>query len=169
MKIGTWQTFIGTLNYDYINNNVIYELTKEFKNSILDKLDNNSNLLLKLVIWNKGSTDYRNISNIRKVNKILYKNIPEIFCGFWELKSEEYQTMLLDPILIINYYIVPSNVNLTSITEDQSIDKKKKLNILNNMKFKGYKLPNTMDYLKWGEYRYDKDSNEYIIYKKNSW
>ena len=126
MKIGTWQTFIGTLNYDYINNNVIYELTKEFKNSILDKLDNNSNLLLKLVIWNKGSTDYRNISNIRKVNKILYKNIPEIFCGFWELKSEEYQTMLLDPILIINYYIVPSNVNLTSITEDQSIDKKKK-------------------------------------------
>lgn len=163
MKIGTWQTFIGTLNYDYINNNVIYELTKEFKNSILDKLDNNSNLLLKLVIWNKGSTDYRNISNIRKVNKILYKNIPEIFCGFWELKSEEYQTMLLDPILIINYYIVPSNVNLTSITEDQSIDKKKKLNILNNMKFKGYKLPNTMDYLQWGEYRYDKDTNEYII------
>ena len=133
MKIGTWQTFIGTLNYDYINNNVIYELTKEFKNSILDKLDNNSNLLLKLVIWNKGSTDYRNISNIRKVNKILYKNIPEIFCGFWELKSEEYQTMLLDPILIINYYIVPSNVNLTSITEDQSIDKKKKLNILYNI------------------------------------
>ena len=168
MKIGTWQTFIGTLNYDYINNNVIYELTKEFKNSILDKLDNNSNLLLKLVIWNKGSTDYRNISNIRKVNKILYKNIPEIFCGFWELKSEEYQTMLLDPILIINYYIVPSNVNLTSITEDQSIDKKKKLNILNNMKFKGYKLPNTMDYLQWGEYRYDKDTNEYIIYKKRS-
>ena len=168
MKIGTWQTFIGTLNYDYINNNVIYELTEEFKNSILDKLDNNSNLLLKLVIWNKGSTYYRNISNIRKVNKILYKNIPEIFCGFWELKSEEYQTMLLDPILIINYYIVPSNVNLTSITEDQSIDKKKKLNILNNMKFKGYKLPNTMDYLQWGEYRYDKDTNEYIIYKKRS-
>jgi len=80
---------------------------------------------------------------------------------FWNLRDQDY--LSINPShIVFTYKIIDNNNNIIKSNKiNRSITLKETINTIN---FKGYNLPTTMDYLKWGHII--SESNDFAIVKK---
>jgi hypothetical protein len=161
-----WQDKHYELNFQIINEIIIRDTLNKFKESVMDKLEDNDFILLIFKIKIEGNL-YRNISNIQRVNKLDFNLILEIFLESWQLKLQNYKEMKLNEI-IFRYLIIPKELKVKESKIFPKEDKTKtKKDIIDTMRIGTYNLPNTTDINKWGEVYY-LNKREALVYKFNS-
>lgn len=153
--IGKWMHFFSKYEYNIINNLTIECVLDLFKEEVIEKLENNVSILVQFRICSSDRKVYRNMSTIERYTKSDFNDVYDIYKMYWELQRDEYMDMIDDPRIIIAYNIVPveiefTNVNKSIIRKNTLFNRSNNTNV-NSQKIKGYSLPNTMDFRKWGE------------------
>nr|QWO71389.1 DNA polymerase [Termitomyces sp. T123] len=167
LREGQWLYYEPEFHYKYITDIIIDCILDEFKKNIIEYLDEKSTILIQFRIRDEDSTQFRSISTIERINKNLYGQLSDIYKGFWELKDNEYNSLLSNPKMYLAYHILPSEINY-KMKEPTGVKNLKVTSQITNMKFKGYTLPNTMDIYEWGEHLFEKDYSKATILKKKS-
>jgi hypothetical protein len=106
------------------------------------KLENKDNLILiqfKIKLLNNS---YRSISYLQTVNFNDLNDLTDIFIEFWSLRDEDY--ISLNPSHIVYTYKIINDHNNIITTK---INRSKSIKSSDFIKFKGFNLPNTMDFL----------------------
>nr|QWO71383.1 DNA polymerase [Termitomyces sp. Mi165-7] len=166
LKEGTWMYYEIPYKYSSITTLIIDLFLNSFKKDILDYLKENTTILIQFRIRNDDNTQFRSISIIERINKELFENLSDIYKGLWELKDNEYDSILSNPKMYLAYHIIPSEINYKLKKPEIKKSYLKSESI--NLKFKGYILPNTMDISLWGESIIEKDYSKAIILKRQS-
>lgn len=177
---GKWNYYICNINEKIINNLIIQNTLNNFKEEIISKLRDNQKVLMQFKIGIKDNpvsdslsnfSLVRNISTVDTITKKSFHLIYDIYQEYWNLKLDEYNSMF-DSInineenlsIIYSYNIVPSSINL-KISEPKKLNSNKSIPFLN---FKGYSLPNTMDFTTWGQYFFEENYTKATVFKSNS-
>jgi DNA polymerase type B, organellar and viral len=117
------------------------------------ELENKDNLILiqfKIKLLNNS---YRSISYLQTVNFNDLNDLIDIFIEFWSLRDEDY--ISLNPSHIVYTYKIINDHNNIITTK---INRSKSIKSSDFIKFKGFNLPNTMDFLEWGKVIFKKDT-----------
>nr|QWO71388.1 DNA polymerase [Termitomyces sp. T70a] len=168
LREGRWLYYEAGFEYNTITSFIIDAILCEFQRKIIDNLDEKSSMLIQFRIRDEEGSQFRSISTIERINKSLFGQISDVYKELWELKDNEYNSILSNPKMYIAYHILPSDVN-DKLKEPKvkTLERRGNSNKLNFM-FKGYSLPNTMDLFEWGEPILEKDFSKATILKEKS-
>jgi hypothetical protein len=157
-----WVDFIHILPNEILSETSMIKAFSSFWRKLSEIVkDANQKILIQFKVeLENGSV--RTISRMQIItindSDILY----EVFKEYWNLKSQEYHLNVITKI-IYTYKIIKENMDLPrKINRAPSVKTKPLLT------FKGYDLPSTMDFTKWGKYNFNEDKNLAIIEKPNS-
>lgn len=117
----------------------LFSLFEIFPSSIED----NSLILIQFKIKFLDN-NYRSISYLQSVTINDLNELKDIFIEFWNLRDEDY--ISLNPSHIIFTYKIINNDLLT----ETKLNRSRSVKTVPSFNFKGYNLPKTMDYSKWG-------------------
>ena len=70
------------LHYNIINDFTIDSILDKFKHEVINKLDEDSSILLQLKICSSDKTIYRSISTLDRYTKIEFSEVYDIFKAF---------------------------------------------------------------------------------------
>jgi hypothetical protein len=170
---GKWLSYYSDLEYNIINNLTIDSVLDLFKKEVIDKLNNDSSILLQFKICSSDKLVYRSISTIEKYTKSEFSEVYDIFKAFWEIQMDEYIELISEPKIIISYNIVPDeNDNnkpdkisrKNNLIHERSKAMKKKSY---NYNINGYNLPNTMEFIHWGDVKLNISKTKVIVIKNS--
>src|SRR5271156_660750 len=164
--VNKWQDFYFKLDSQLINNNLIIESLKLLWNKIeiqreIENKDNSILIQFKIKLPNNS---YRSISYLQTVNFNVLNDLSDIFIEFWSLRDEDY-TSLNPSHIVYTYKIIKDPSYNNKITT--KINRSKLIKSSNLIKFKGFNLPNTMDFSKWGKVIFHTDTFA-LVSKMNS-
>ena len=165
-----WISYSSDLEYNIINELTIDSILDKFKQDVIEKLDNDTSILLQLKICSLDKSVYRSISTIDRYTKSEFGEVYDIFKSFWDLQMDEYIDIVNEPRIVISYNIIPSeyNINNTKILRRKNNQLHTYFNNYDkNNKIKGYNLPNTMDYREWGSVKLDPCKTKVIVIKNS--
>jgi len=178
---GKWHHYFSDLEYNIINNLTIECVLDQFKEEILEKLEIDASFLLQFRICSSDRRVYRNMSTLERYTKSDFSEVYDIYKIYWELQMDEYLDIVEEPRIFIAYNIAPVEIEIEDTIVTKSLRRKNSFSHLkgadlsfnkhvNNKKIKGFSLPNTMDFKKWGEYQIKKvspsDSDSLLGYTK---
>ena len=124
---GKWLSYFSDLKYNIINDLSIDSVLDKFNHDVIEKLDDDSTILLQLKICSSDKSIFRSISTIERYSKSEFSEVYDIFKTFWDLQMDEYIEIINDPKIIISYNIIPSDYNINK-DQDKKIERKKKYN-----------------------------------------
>jgi hypothetical protein len=144
-----WFDYCYDLNNQMMSDNQItLSLDKLF-----DLLENSNILTASSVILIQfkiklNINDHRSISYLQTVSISDFKELNELFLEFWHIRDEDY--LPLNPSHIVYTFKIHNNTENDLIVSKLNRPKSS-LTQINNFSFKGFKLPNTMDFTLWGK------------------
>lgn len=151
-----WTDFYYELDPQIITKNkIIAALSKLY--SELNQLSNDLTILIQFKI-KIDNNNFRSISYLQSINIDQFNELKDIFIEFWNFKDEDYISLKASHIIFTykiinpNFYKIKPKINRTKLLYDNTIN------------FKGYNLPNTMDYHKWGNII--SESDNFVLIKK---
>lgn len=161
---GKWHHYFSDLEYNIINNLTIDCVLDQFKEEIIEKLEIDASFLIQFRVCSSDRRVYRNMSTIERYTKSEFSEVYDIYKMYWELQMDEYMDIVEDPRILIAYYISPVEIDIDDTNIEKAVIRKNSLtfaerslsfnkHVNNNNKIKGFSLPNTMDFKKWGEYQ----------------
>ena len=167
---GKWLSYFSDLKYNIINDLSIDSVLDKFNHDVIEKLDDDSTILLQLKICSSDKSIFRSISTIERYSKSEFSEVYDIFKSFWNLQMDDYIEIVNEPRIIISYNIVPNEYN-----NNNNTNRIKNKNYISSNhepqkyepKIKGYNLPTTMDFREWGESIINVCNTKAIV-KKNS-
>jgi hypothetical protein len=164
-KNNKWISDILKLNNKIISPKTLnFSLNKFWKEIVSKNLSKDQIMLIQFKIKLSNGV-YRSISHVQIITNNDFKSLLDSFYIFWEIKSEEYHSFLVDSI-IYYYKILPlhSKIKNSKITEHPNLNTNDKLlyNLL------GYNLPTSMELTTWGEYLLTSACTSARVYKPNS-
>jgi len=152
ITLNKWTDYYYGLYPQIITNITITNSITTFTNSLKDNnISGGSKILIQFKIKIEEN-NFRSISYLQSINfnQNEIDELIEIFIGFWESRDEGYHC--LNPSDIVFTFKIISEAE--ELGEDKLKIKFNKIKNNENIKtinFKGYNLPNTMDYEEWGE------------------
>ena len=124
---GKWFSYFSDLEYNVINDLTIDIVLNKFKLDVIDKLNDNTTILLQLKITSMDKSIYRSISTIDRYSKSEFSEVYDIFKTFWNLQMDEYIEIVDEPRIVISYNIVPNDYNFNNKNKKKIINIKKKI------------------------------------------
>lgn len=90
--------------------------------------------------------NYRSISYLQTVKLNDLKDLTDVFTEFWNLRDEDY-TSLTPTHIVFSYKYLNDTLKYGSLISSK-FNRDKSLNNKKSINFKGFNLPNTMDFSK---------------------
>jgi len=156
-----------------LTNEIIEDALKKFWFDVINNHTNNIKLNIIFKVYFPEHEKFKSISTMQKditvddFNKLLL-----IFKEMWSIQSEAYKESIVSKI-VFGYRIISDSGDIKSKSKFNKHDFNKRSystlvdNIINNIDWKGYELPKTMDLNAWGKLKRISE-NRVTIQKANS-
>jgi hypothetical protein len=162
LKENVWIHYPCKFKFNLLSKYSIENSLTEFWDNIMNKLHEDKFVYLRLRIKNIDN-DYKTFGLTQKVNNTNLNELIELYQYTLNFKTEDYITIPLEQIFV-SYKIIPDAKIKSKISK---ISSSKKQTEIGTFTFGGFKLPNTMDFTKWGNIIYSK-GDDTIIQKDDS-
>ncbi len=162
--INIYEEFIKEINPNIVDNqcilvNLKFEILEHYDVSNSDTYDERMDI---------ENTKHRSISEIQRITNKDYTKLQELLLLFWDLKKNNYTTFIIKNIVFVVKYLPFGLVSPTGelITTQLSYDDE--MIEVENYKYKGYNLLQTMDITLWGASQFNKDYSYVEVISPNT-
>lgn len=157
LTVNKWQDYYYKLDNKLLDNHhIISALNSLFKYlDFLSTFDSEPIIIIQFKI-KLDNNQFRSISYLQTVKRSEIEDLLEIFIEFWNLRDPDYFSLIPSHI-VFTYKIVVTNkeeIKTSKLNRSKTITENPNL-----FKFKGFNLPCTMDYLKWGKLIFESYKN----------
>jgi hypothetical protein len=162
-----WYSYYFTLDrvaLIILNEKCLSLALKSLWNNLQETFDSNTLISIQFKVRYEIGV-YRSLSYIQTVKLNEYEELLELFIEFLNLKDEEYISLKPNSIVFTFQLLSPDNGIITSSKINRR--KSQQSSNIQTFNFKGWNLPNTMDYSEWGEI-ISESENLILVKKRNS-